>query len=265
MRQLVVEGLIPEVLRVARAAGRCVMGIYEQAHMQVQRKADQSPVTEADIASHACLVRGLEALRAGWPVVSEEDEASWRHRGVDGRYWLLDPLDGTKEFVSRNGEFTINIALMDGGRPVFGVVVAPALGLLYWGMEGAGACRVSAAGEVAIRVAKPLEEKARPLRVVASRSHMDEGTRDFIGRLGPVELVQAGSSLKFCMVAEGRADLYPRFAPTCEWDTAAAQAVLEAAGGCVLGMDGGPLRYGKPQVLNPSFVAACSPGLIPHD
>lgn len=265
MRQLSVKAIVPDVLSVARAAEACVMNIYEQAQIQVSRKVDQSPLTEADLASHDRLVRGLQALEMGWPVVSEEDAASLQHRGADGCYWLLDPLDGTKEFISRNGEFTINIALIDGGRPVFGVVAAPALGLMYWGLQGVGAFRVSSSGEAAMRVASSAGGACRPLRVVASRSHMDEVTQGFIGRLGSVELVQAGSSLKFCMVAEGKADLYPRFAPTCEWDTAAAQAVLEAAGGCVLGLDGRPLRYGKPQVLNPSFVAASSSQFIPRD
>ena len=262
MRQLEVNALVPAVLDIARTAGNRILDIYGTSQVDVRSKEDLSPVTEADLASHDCLVRGLQGLGMGWPVVSEEDTASLPHRRADGCYWLLDPLDGTKEFIGRNGEFTVNIALIDNGSPMLGVVAAPALGLVYWGAPGVGAYRVSSAGTAAIRVAPPLEGGRRPLRVVASRSHMDEATQAFIGRLGPVELVQAGSSLKFCMVAEGAADLYPRFAPTCEWDTAAAQAVLEAAGGCVVAWDGAPLRYGKPEVLNASFIAAASAQII---
>ena len=175
------------------------------------------------------------------------------HRQSHGRFWLIDPLDGTKEFISRNGEFTVNIALIEAGRTVLGVVYAPAMDALYWGGAGLGAFRCIGGQTVAIKVAASTPGAA--LRVVASKSHLNEATRSFIDRFGEVSLVQAGSSLKFCRVAEGEADIYPRLGPTCEWDTAAAQAVLEGAGGVVVDLEGAPLLYGKPDVLNPSFIA----------
>jgi 3'(2'), 5'-bisphosphate nucleotidase len=176
-------------------------------------------------------------------------------------FWLVDPLDGTKEFIARNDEFTVNIALIEDGRCTLGVIYAPAIDSLYWGGAGLGAFRCTGAQTVAIKVsaAKPGET----CRVVASKSHLNEATQTMIERLGDVSLVQAGSSLKFCRVAEGEADIYPRLAPTCEWDTAAAQAVLEGAGGVVLDLQGSPLRYGKPDVLNPSFIATRDKSLIP--
>jgi 3'(2'), 5'-bisphosphate nucleotidase len=175
--------------------------------------------------------------------------------------WLIDPLDGTKEFIAHNGEFTVNIALIDQGRSVLGVVYAPAIDALYWGGAGLGAFRRVGTSTAAIQVASHATDEL--CRVVASKSHLNAETQAFIDRLGPVSLVQAGSSLKFCRVAEGVADIYPRLAPTCEWDTAAAQAVLEGAGGVVLDLHGAPLRYGKPDVLNPSFIAARNAALIP--
>lgn len=222
----------------------------------IQHKADGSPLTQADLAAHQVIAQALARLTPGIPVVSEEDGASQVHRQHQGRFWLVDPLDGTKEFLARNGEFTVNIALIEDGHPVLGVVVAPALGLTYWGATGLGAFRQSSQETEAIRVTSEQKRSGRTLRVLASKSHMDPETQAFLNRLGPHELMHAGSSLKFCRIAEGSADLYPRLSPTCEWDTAAGQAVLEAAGGCVLKLDGTPVRYGKPDVLNPHFVAA---------
>jgi 3'(2'), 5'-bisphosphate nucleotidase len=243
---------LPLLLALVREAGAAVMQVYRRGGA-VQAKPDASPLTEADLAAHAILTRGLSAMTPAIPVVSEEDAASHAFRRAEGSFWLIDPLDGTREFVARNGEFTVNVALVRDGFPALGVVYAPALDLLYWSEPGRGAFRASADGIVGIRVAAPA--KGRPLRVVASKSHLDERTRAFIDALGPHELVQVGSSLKFCRVAEGSADVYPRLAPTCEWDTAAAQAVVEAAGGSVRTLDGARLTYGKPDVLNPYFVA----------
>jgi 3'(2'), 5'-bisphosphate nucleotidase len=255
--------LIEPLLTIAHEAGHAIMAVYaemrsldaEQAKALVTHKGDGSPLTRADLLAHQAIERGLAALTPGTPVVSEEDDASQRHRLPSGEFWLIDPLDGTKEFVARNDEFTVNIALVRDGEPVFGLVLAPALGQAYWGGVGSGAFRAMGPQVQAIHVA-PV---AARLRVVASKSHMNAETADFIARLGSHELIQAGSSLKFCRVAEGRADIYPRLGPTCEWDTAAAQAVLEAAGGCVLALDGAPLRYGKANLLNPHFVAASAP------
>ena len=247
---------------IARIAGDAIMAVYERGHASVQLKGDSSPVTEADLAAHACLAPALSALLPGVAVVSEEDEASLVHRTAHGRFWLIDPLDGTREFIARNGEFTVNIALIDQGRSLLGVVFVPALNGLYWGGPGLGAYRTDADGKHQLLKVAPGPVPGR-VRVVASKSHLNPDTQTFIDRLGAVELVQAGSSLKFCRVAEGQADIYPRLAPTCEWDTAAAQAVLEGAGGCVVDLDGAPLRYGKPDVLNPSFIATRDVALIP--
>ena len=225
------------------------------------RKDDGSPVTRADLLAHECIARGLAGLDLKLPVVSEEDPESLIHRLPQGRYWLVDPLDGTKEFLARNGEFTVNIALIEDGLPVLGVVAAPVLGLTYWGGRELGAVREHAGQSTAIAVTPPRSRQGQPLRVLASKSHLNAATSDFLARLGPHELMRAGSSLKFCRIAEGAADLYPRMGPTCEWDTAAGHAVLAAAGGCVSALDGTELRYGKPDVLNPHFIASASPHL----
>jgi len=236
------------------------MAIYRRGSAEVSHKADASPVTEADLAAHRVLATHLAHLLPSYQVVSEEDPMSLVYRQGAGRFWLIDPLDGIKEFIARNGEFTVNIALIEHGRAVLGVVTVPAQGLSYWGVVGQGACR-RGAGEVQARplhVAVP-RGGDRPLRVMASKSHLNEATRALIARMGHHELVQAGSSLKFCRIAEGAADVYPRLGPTCEWDTAAAQAVVEAAGGHVCTLQGEPLRYGKAEVLNPDFVVSAVP------
>lgn len=225
-------------------------------------KGDGSPLTEADLAAHRYIVDKLPSIDPRIPVVSEEDSESAVHRKPEGRFWLVDPLDGTKEFISRRDEFTVNIALIEEGRPVLGVVYAPALDLMYCGAVGEGAWKTKAGHTEAIRVNDRTEV---PVRVVASRSHLNAETGRLIESLGECELVQVGSSLKFCLVAEGSADIYPRLGPTCEWDTAAAQAVVEAAGGAVTMLDGTPLRYGKPDLLNPHFIAASLSTWQPSD
>lgn len=261
MRQSNQEDLIQQLLPIARAAGDAIMAIYSRGTPEVQLKEDDSPVTEADLAAHSVLTSQLTPLLSECPVVSEEDAGSLVHRQSHGRFWLVDPLDGTKEFIARNGEFTVNIALIEDRRCVLGVVYAPAIDALYWGGAGLGAFRCTGGQTAAIKVAASSPGKAS--RVVASKSHLNETTRSLIDRLGEVSLVQAGSSLKFCRVAEGQADIYPRLAPTCEWDTVAAQAVLEGAGGVVVDLRGAPLLYGKPDVLNPSFIATRDTALIP--
>lgn len=263
MRQIDRGALIKQLLPVACMAGKVIMQIYVGGGGNACVKGDSSPVTDADLAAHHELSSRLALLLPGCPVVSEEDPASQIYRQSKGRFWLIDPLDGTKEFIARNGEFTVNIALIEDGQSVLGVVYAPAIDELYWGGLGFGAfCRVR--GEV-VSLNVSTAATSGSCRVVASKSHLNELTQSFIDRLGVVSLVQAGSSLKFCRVAEGVADIYPRLAPTCEWDTAAAQAVLEGAGGVVQDLKGNSLRYGKLDVLNPFFVAARSSDLIPHD
>ena len=256
--------LISPLLRIADSAGAAIMKVYAAADgVGVSCKSDGSPVTCADLAAHLALVEGLATLTPGIPVVSEEDVGSHSLRLSRRCYWIVDPLDGTKEFLARNGEFTVNIALIEDGEPTIGVVLAPALDEAYWGVPGHGAYRRRNAHVESIHVAPAPPATGAVWRVVASRSHMDEDTRAYLQRLGAHELRQAGSSLKFCCIAEGSADAYPRLGPTCEWDTAAAQAVLEAAGGVVLQMDGKPLRYGMPDFLNPEFVAASTPLALP--
>lgn len=237
------------------------MAIYRRGSAEVSRKADPSPVTVADLASHRVLATHLAQLLPNCLVVSEEDPASLVYRQRAGRFWLVDPLDGTKEFIASNGKFTVNIALIEEGRSTLGVVYAPAIDALYWGGTGLGAFRCIGGQTVAINVASTAEGRA--CRVVASKSHLNEATQAMIDRLGDVSLVQAGSSLKFCRVAEGEANIYPRLAPTCEWDTAAAQAVLEGAGGAVVDLHCQTLLCGKADVLNPSFIATRDTVLIP--
>lgn len=246
--------LLEPVVAAAVEAGEQILAVYETA-FEVSSKEDDSPLTQADMASHRTIVRRLAALTPDIPILSEEGGLpDYETRRAWQRYWLVDPLDGTREFVSRNGEFTVNIALIDGHRPVLGAVHVPVMHRSYVGCEGLGAELRTADGErMPIRVAI---ESASPVRVVGSRSHRGTSLDAFLERLGEFEMVPMGSSLKFCLVAEGAADVYPRLGPTSEWDTAAAQAVLEQAGGTVLRLDGKPLAYNeKSDVLNPHFMA----------
>lgn len=247
------SSILPDVIKVADEASEKVLHIY-QSDFKVNYKEDKSPITAADLASHEIIVRGLRHIGHDIPIVSEEGASiPWDERRHWRRFWLIDPIDGTKEFTQRSGEFTVNIALIEDGEPVLGVVTAPALKEAFWGAKGEGAHKRDRTGTV---VPIQVREQRGPKRVVASKSHLNEATRTFIEQLGEHELLQAGSSLKFCRIAEGRADLYPRLGSTCEWDTAAAHAVLVAAGGKVNSIDGKPLRYGKDSLMNPFFVAS---------
>lgn len=244
--------LRPAIALAARKAGAAIMAIYAQG-FDAREKADASPVTDADEAAEAVILDALRALAPDIPVVAEEAVAQGGAPTVADRFWLVDPLDGTREFISRNGEFTVNIALVEDARPVLGVVYLPAQDLLYEGAAGQGALRTGPDGRpepIAVRQADP-----RALDVLASRSHRDAQTDAFLAGLQVRQLVAAGSSLKFCRVAEGAADLYPRFGPTMEWDTAAGHAVLLAAGGTVTLPDDSPFRYGKPGFRNGPFIA----------
>lgn len=245
--------LLASIAELARRAGDKILEVYAQP-IDVTRKADESPLTLADIRAHQVIFAGLAALTPQIPVLSEEaSDIPFAVRKAWTRYWLVDPLDGTKEFLSRNGEFTVNIALIDDHVPVMGVVSVPTRRTVYTGSRSGGAFR-----QIAEQAASPIRvtsDSPPTLRVVGSRSHRDAATDECIERLGPHELVAVGSSLKFCLIAEGKADFYPRFGPTSEWDTAAAQAVVEAAGGGVTRLDGQPLRYNtKDGLLNPSFL-----------
>ncbi len=244
--------LLPKVLSIAEQAGAVILQHYAQG-TSVSTKADSSPVTAADEAGEAIILAGLRALTPEIPIVAEEAVSRGEIPDVgEGAFWLVDPLDGTKEFISKNGEFTVNIGLIDHKRPVLGVVLAPARGLAWWGAAGQGAMRRENGEVSAIQVrARPAEGAV----AVASRSHRDAETDAWLAAEGIEDTVSAGSSLKFCLVAEGRADVYPRFGPTMEWDTAAGDAVLRAAGGRVETTDGAAFLYVKPSFRNPGFIA----------
>ncbi|HLO79189.1 MAG TPA: 3'(2'),5'-bisphosphate nucleotidase CysQ [Magnetospirillum sp.] len=243
--------LLPELERLARLAGAAIMQVYA-TDFSVERKGDDSPVTEADQKAEALILPGLRAATPHIPIVAEEEAAAGRIPDVGDTFWLVDPLDGTKEFIKKNGEFTVNIGLIANGRPVVGVVYAPALNILWAGV-GNTAWRQDDAGRVAISCRQP---PPRGAVVLDSRSHRaPERLTAFLAELPEARLENAGSSLKFCKVADASADFYPRFGPTSEWDTAAGHAVLSAAGGEVVTWDGKPLAYGKPQFRNTDFLA----------
>ena len=235
---------------IAVSAGARILSVYH-SDFDVQTKADDSPLTQADLASHRCIVEGLQAAWPEIPILSEEGKSlPFETRRQWTRYFLVDPLDGTKEFIKKNGEFTVNIALIENGVPVLGVVHAPVLGVTYAG-DASGAWRIEN-GERSPMSVRPVAEVPT---LVVSRSHQDEALQSLLSGIEQHEAVSRGSSLKFCLVAEGSADLYPRTGPTCEWDTGAGQAVVEAAGGQVLKLDDWqPLRYNtKDSLLNPGF------------
>jgi len=245
--------LLQAAIALALKAGEKILDIYH-TDFRVGHKEDDSPLTAADLASHHCLLEGLQALPGAYPVLSEESEAaSFEERAAWETYWLIDPIDGTKEFVKRNGEFTVNIALIQGHKPVLGVVYAPALNLCYFAEAGGRAFKLNGSG-----IPKPVAVRGKAperLVVAGSRSHATPEMAVYLSRLGEHELKPVGSSLKFCLVAEGVADLYPRFGATCEWDTAAVQCVVEAAGGAVTDLQGKPLAYNtKPSLINPDFL-----------
>ncbi|WHZ20781.1 MAG: 3'(2'),5'-bisphosphate nucleotidase [Rhodanobacteraceae bacterium] len=243
-----------ETRQLARRAGAAILEIYAGS-FAVEQKSDDSPLTAADMASHRVIVEGLRVLTPDIPVLSEESKSiAWATRRAWQRYWLVDPLDGTREFVKRNGEFTVNIALIENHAPVLGVVLLPVTGESYYGVAGEGAFLESAPGAMPRPIAT---RAAAAVPVVAgSRSHGSDRQAEVLARLGEHRLLSVGSSIKFCMVARGDADLYLRLGPTSEWDTAAAQCVVEQAGGAVLDLQGAPLQYNrKESLLNPEFLA----------
>jgi len=245
--------LLHALLEISHEAGARILEIYD-SEFEVESKADESPLTAADLASHNTITEALGKLTPDVPVLSEESAAiPYEVRSGWEEYWLVDPLDGTKEFVKRNGEFTVNIALVRGNKPILGVVHVPVTGVDYYGCEGVGAFRARPGEEIETLRVQPLGEA--PIRVVGSRSHKGELLDAYLERLGPHEMVPMGSSLKLCLVAAGDADVYPRLGLTSEWDTAAAQAVVEAAGGHVIDTDGNALSCNtKPEYLNPFFI-----------
>lgn len=249
------KDLLHSVVTVAQQAGAKIMEVYATDDFTVQKKDDNTPLTKADMAAHDTIVAGLHQFAANYPILSEESShIPFQERSQWQRYWLVDPLDGTREFIKRNGEFTVNIALIDQHRPILGVVYVPVTEVLYYACIDYGAFK-HVPGQ-------PLQQiQARPcptdcLTVAGSRSHAGDTLQNFIARLKmPIELVSIGSSLKSCLVAEGKADIYPRFGPTSEWDTAAAQCIVEQAGGHLTDTQLQPLRYNtKDSLLNPHFL-----------
>ncbi len=244
--------LLEAVIDIARNAGDAILKIYA-GEFKPRDKADSSPVTEADDRAEEIILAALAALAPRVPAVSEEAASRGQIPQIGARFWLVDPLDGTREFVSRNGEFTVNIALIEGGGPSLGVVLAPALGHVFSGARGIGAFAEQEGRRRTIACRRP---PAEGVTVVSSRSHGDrESLQAFLQGRRVASSRFAGSSLKFCLLATGEADLYPRLGRTMEWDTAAGHAVLAAAGGRVFGLDGVEISYGKPQFANPHFVA----------
>jgi 3'(2'), 5'-bisphosphate nucleotidase len=231
-----------------------ILEVYQSDTFYVELKGNNSPITQADLSAHSVLVNGLSNITPEIPVVSEEDPSSLDIPRKHKIYWLIDPLDGTKEFIKRNGEFTCNLALIDNHQTILGFVGVPADGLLYYGGKTLGANRIEKSGisrSICCSTPGPV------LKVVASKSHISPDTLDYLDTLNQqYELISIGSSLKFLLLAEGQADLYPRMGHTCEWDTSAAHAVLEGAGGRVRSCNGTDLVYGKSEILNPWFIAS---------
>jgi 3'(2'), 5'-bisphosphate nucleotidase len=257
-----------DLFKVSLDAGKEIMEIYAQ-DFDVEIKGDNSPLTQADKRAHNVIMRGLKEMGSSIPVLSEEGrEIPYSERKEWNQFWLVDPLDGTKEFIKKNGEFTVNIALIDGNFPSIGIIYAPALDIFYFGVVGEGAYKLRNASKAEISNEEELLQKSVHLpevtdhnvvRAVASRSHMSEETQAFITELeakhGEVEVVSSGSSLKFCLVAEGKADYYPRYAPTMEWDTGAGQAIVEAAGGSITRYeDNERFYYNRENLLNGWFL-----------
>lgn len=246
--------LLHKIVQISRTAGAAIMEVYRSDDFGATSKADNSPLTLADLAAHKCIVDELSKLDPAYPILSEEDaNTPYDERSKWNCYWLVDPLDGTKEFVKRNGEFTVNIALIENGTPVLGVVYAPVLEVCYYAARGSGAFVQRSSGPPqAIKAIVHTEGAA--IKVVASRSHSDERTAALLKKLGDHECISMGSSLKLCLVAEAAAHFYPRLGPTMEWDTAAAHAVVKEAGGMVCDMAEQELRYNKEDLHNPEFL-----------
>jgi len=243
-----------QLIDIAHRAGAAIMEVYRSGDAGETSKADNSPLTLADLAAHRTIVEALTRFTPEIPILSEEAaDILYPVRSQWTRYWLVDPLDGTREFIKRNGEFTVNIALIENGEPVMGVVYAPVPDVCYYGARGAGAF-VQRGNGAALPISVKPHPAGEPIKVVASRSHSDARTEALLKQLGDHQCISMGSSLKLCLVAEGAAHFYPRLGPTMEWDTAAAHAVVNAAGGIVCNMKGEELRYNKVDLHNPEFL-----------
>lgn len=251
--------LLDKAKQAAIAAAAKVLQVYHSGDFDVEQKEDQSPLTRADRMAHTAITRILN--ETGLPILSEEGrDIPYEERSRWPYFWMVDPLDGTKEFLNRNGDFTVNIALIHQQQPILGVVQVPVTGDLYYGAQGMGAFVERGGVKIPLPRRKPIDLAQPGLKVVASRSHLTDETKEFISKLNNPELVSRGSSLKFMMIAEGLADAYPRFGPTMEWDTAAAQGVLREVGCLVEEVDGKELLYNKANLRNPFFV--CGTGVV---
>ena len=251
------NSLTKEVIQIAKQAGDAILKIYnESADIEIHKKADDSPLTIADKTANDIICKGLENLSVDYPIISEENkEIPYQERKDFVTFWQVDPLDGTKEFIKRNGEFTVNIALVHEQRPIMGVVYTPCTEQMFYGFKNGGAF-LSENDETKAIKSKPFSLEDKGLKMVCSRSHLNEETQNFVDKFDTPELVAKGSSLKFMILAEGKADIYPRLAPTMEWDTCAAQIILEEAGGAVIDQNTSePLKYNKEVLLNPHFIA----------
>ena len=257
MNATALESLIDPVVGLAERAGRAILSIYARGSGDARIKGDGSPVTAADHAADAILHDGLRTLTPGWDVVSEERVAGHDAPSFDTPVWLVDPLDGTREFLERNGEFAVSIGLIVDRQPVFGVIHGPAVGRTCWGIVGAGAWLRRGSGLVQPIACRPWP-RTGAVAAVSRRHGRGAAVDDYLAQLGISEKVPCGSALKFCLVASGDADVYPRFGPTSEWDTAGGHAIVIAAGGSLSLADGIPLTYGKPGLRNPDFIA-CGP------
>ena len=256
---IITPELLEAVIKTAAAAAREILAVYT-TEFGSSAKEDHSPLTAADMASHQLICQQLAGLTPGIPILSEESaDTPYSTRKTWQRYWLVDPLDGTREFIKRNGEFTVNIALIDRHQPILGVVQVPVTNICYFAAAGIGAFKREGNETKKLQVHPTT---AGHFKVAGSRSHGSEKQSQFIKRLGEnSELISIGSSLKFCLVAEGRVDIYPRFGPTSEWDTAAAQCIVEQAGGRVIDTAFAPLRYNtRESLLNPEFLVIADPG-----
>lgn len=255
MAEHALKELLDPVIQIAYQAGKEIMEVYD-AGFSVEEKSDHTPVTEADTAANKVIETGLKDLTPHLPILTEETKPTpYEERQAWPRYWLIDPLDGTREFIKRNGEFTVNIALIDGDKSVMGVVYAPVIGVLYYAAKGQGAFKQESTNEPeALHVRENCTGK---IIIACGRSHPSEEFKKFISNIGEHEIIRVGSALKSCLVAEGKADLYARLGPTSEWDTAAAQCIVEEAGGAITDTAMQRLRYNtKENLLNPHFFVA---------
>jgi len=258
MTQKEIKYYVEHILDIAYEAGKAILKIYESEDLGIETKGDDSPLTKADQAANVIICDGLAKLTPDIPIISEENkEIPFAERKDAAYIWMVDPLDGTKEFIKRNGEFTVNIALIHNQKSIAGIVYAPVPDLMYYAIKDEGAYLIDH-NEVISLSTKSYHRSDSQLRVVCSRSHLNDGTKSFVDKFNNPELIAKGSSLKFLIIAEGGAELYPRLAPTMEWDTAAAHIILTESGGSMYQPDGSPVFYNKENLLNPYFIATAN-------